>query len=129
MKKQRPDFRDTSSTQEHFYDLREDWPLIEASIAKQYSIRIRSHVDMPWDEFCTLVAGLMPDTPLGQIVTIRAEKDAKTIKSFSPDQKRIHREWQTKVAKKKLENPEKLEKDLNQLIGMFKLMFKKEVKS
>lgn len=81
---------------------------------------------MPWDEFCTLVSGLMPDTPLGQIVTIRAEKDPKIIKGFTTDQRRIHREWRTRQAKKKLDDPKKLEKDMEALTKVFKAMFKRQ---
>lgn len=106
-----------------WYDLKEDWPLIEASLAKQYGIRIRQHRDMPWDEFCTLVAGLMPDTPLGSIVTIRAEKDQKVIKSFTPDQRKIHRDWQKRQAAQKLANPDQLKQDVAQLSKMFASMF------
>ncbi|WHH58487.1 Gp15 family bacteriophage protein [Petroclostridium sp. X23] len=119
------DFKD-KSTGEVWYDLREDWGLVEASIAKQYGLRIRHHTDMPWDEFCTLVGGLMPDTPLGQIVTIRAEKDPKIIKNFTPDQKRIHRDWQKRLAMKRLENPDKLNKDMEALGKMFAAMFGKK---
>lgn len=35
----------------------------------------------------------MPDTPLGYIVSIRAEKDNEVIKKFTKDQKRIRNEW------------------------------------
>ena len=35
---------------------------------------------MTWSEFATLLSGLMPDTPLGQIISIRAEKDLLKIK-------------------------------------------------
>ena len=43
---------------------------------------------MTWSEFATLLSGLMPDTPLGQIISIRAEKDKEIIKRFTKDQKR-----------------------------------------
>lgn len=97
-------------TQNKWYDLREDWVLIESSLAKQYGIRIRREHDMPYSEFCTLVAGLMPDTPLGQIVSIRAETDNEVIKRFSPEQKKIYNEWQGKIINEKLENNENLNK-------------------
>lgn len=48
---------------------------------------------MSWQEFCSLLSGIMHDTPLGQVVSIRAEKDPKVIKNFTKDQKRIHSEW------------------------------------
>jgi len=81
---------------------------------------------MPWDEFCTLVAGLMPDTPLGSVVSIRAEKDQKAIKSFSADQRRIHREWRTRRAQKRLDDPDKLKQDMDALVKLFATMFGKE---
>lgn len=57
---------------------------------------------MHWSEFCTLIAGLMPDTPLGSIVTIRAEKDQKVIKGFTRDQRRIYSDWRKRQAQQKL---------------------------
>jgi hypothetical protein len=45
--------------------MEEDWLLIEASLAKQYGIRIRKEIDtMSYAELCNLISGLMPDTPL-----------------------------------------------------------------
>ena len=64
MMKWRNDFK-TSNDTELWYDLEEDWQLIEASIAKQYKIRIRKEIDnMGYAELCNLISGLMPDTPL-----------------------------------------------------------------
>lgn len=48
---------------------------------------------MSWPEFCSLLSGLMHDTPLGVVVQIRSEKDQKVISKFSRDQKRIRDEW------------------------------------
>lgn len=78
---------------------------------------------MAWDEFCGLISGLMADTPLGQIISIRAEKDAATIKRFSPDQRRIHKEWMSRTAIKALDNPEKLDRDMENLSKMLEKMF------
>ncbi|RED34672.1 bacteriophage Gp15 protein [Paenibacillus sp. VMFN-D1] len=97
--------------------------MIEASLAKQYGIRIRSHADMPWSEFCTLVAGFMPDTPLGSIVAIRSEKDAKIRKSFTGDQRRIYNEWRLRRAERKLEDPAKLDKEMRTLEAALARMF------
>lgn len=55
---------------------------------------------MPWDEFCTLLCGLMPDTPLGQIVSIRSETDREVIKKFNSYQKQIYNDWRNRQAKK-----------------------------
>jgi hypothetical protein len=57
----------------------------------------------------------MPDTPLGSIVTIRAEKDRKVIKGFSADQRRIHNEWRQRCAIAKLDDPETLEQSIKGL--------------
>lgn len=103
--------------------MREDWPLIEASLAKQYGIRIRTQADMPWSEFCTLVAGLMPDTPLGSIVAIRSEKDPKVRKGFSTDQKRIYNDWRLRRAEHKLADPGKLEQEMKSLEAALARMF------
>lgn len=55
---------------------------------------------MTYGEFSNLLSGLGPKTPLGAIVSIRAENDPKIIKSFSPEQKRIRNEWRRREAKK-----------------------------
>ena len=61
---------------------------------------------MSWTEFCSMLSGIMPDTPLGRIVSIRAEKDPKVLKNYSKDQKRIRNDWLLKRNKKLKENPE-----------------------
>lgn len=91
------DFK-TRNKNESYYDLYEDYGLIEASFAQQYGIRLRNEDDMTWDEFTTLLSGLNAETPLGNVVSIRSEKDPKRIKEFTKDQKRIHRDWQRKQA-------------------------------
>lgn len=77
----------------------EDWGLIEASFTSQYGIRLRNEYDMPWGEFCTLLAGIMPETPLGQVVSIRAEDDKDMLKNFTKDQHRIRNEWRNRKVK------------------------------
>lgn len=51
---------------------------------------------MSWSEFCTLLAGIMPKTPLGQIVSIRSEDDKDMLKNFTKEQHRIRNEWRSK---------------------------------
>ena len=46
---------------------------------------------MTWSEFATLLSGLMPDTPLGQIISIRAEKDKEIIKRFTKDRQKEYK--------------------------------------
>lgn len=53
---------------------------------------------MKWDEFKDLLSGIGPDTPLGRIVSIRAEDDPDILEHFGPEQKRIRNEWLKKQA-------------------------------
>lgn len=100
MRTQRPDFKSKTKPTENYYDIYDDYPLIEASFLEQYGIRLRETDDLSWDEFCTYLSGLNEKTPLGKIVAIRSEKDPKIIKEMTEDQKRIRREW----AKKQIGN-------------------------
>ena len=54
---------------------------------------------MKWDEFKYLLAGLGPETPLGRIVSIRAEEDEDILKHFTKEHHRIRDEWRKKRAK------------------------------
>lgn len=84
-----------------YYDLLEDFDLVVASFQTQYGMRLsRELKDMKWNEFCTLLSGIQPETPLGRIVSIRAEDDKEVLKHFSKEQKRIRSEWRNKRAKK-----------------------------
>ena len=124
MKRWKPDF--TASTKQEnnsWYDLREDWALVEASIASQYGIRLRQASDMPWSEFTNLVTGLLPETPLGAIVKIRSEDDPDMLKKFTPDQMAIRNKWRDRQALKQLENPEVLKQSMDNLSKMLKSMF------
>ena len=56
---------------------------------------------MSFREFCYLLTGIGPDTPLGRIVSIRAEDNPETLKQFTKDQKRIRNEYRRKQALKK----------------------------
>lgn len=69
------------------------------------------------------MAGLMPDTPLGSIVTIRSEKDRKVIKGFNADQRRIHNEWRQRCAAAKMADPEDLDQSTKGLEAMLAHMF------
>ncbi len=79
---------------------------------------------MSYEEFCNLISGIMHDTPLGQIVSIRAEKDSEVIKKFTKEQKRIRNEWLLRKAKKRRENPEEYKKYLIQFQQTMKNMCK-----
>lgn len=62
----------------------------------QYGIRIRND-DMSWNEFCTLLTGIMPETPLGQIVSIRSEENKDILKNFTKEQHEIRNNWRSRV--------------------------------
>ena len=99
MRRLRPPFVSLCDNNETWYDLIEDYELIEASFAQQYGIRLRKEEDMPWGEFTTLLGGLNGETPLGHIVSIRSERDSEKIKKFSPQERKIRNEWRTRHRK------------------------------
>lgn len=89
----RPTFAQSKGNSEVFYDLFDDYDVIEASFAQQYGIRLRVEDQMLWDEFSTLLAGLNGETPLGYLVRIRGEKDPKKRKSFTKEEQKIYSDW------------------------------------
>lgn len=62
----------------------------------QYGIRLRNEDNMSWSEFCALLKGIMPKTPLGQIVSIRSEEDKEILKHFTKEQHDIRNEWRNR---------------------------------
>ena len=124
MKRWRLDFSSSAKpTTNAWYDLREDWALIEASIATQYGIRLRQAADMPWPEFSNLVTGLLPETPLGAIIKIRSEDDPDVLKRFTRDQMEIRNKWRDRQALQQLDNPEILKQSMDSLSKMLESMF------
>ena len=90
-----------SKENDPFYDIVEDYPLIEASFAQQYGIRLSHELDtMQWGEFLTLLQGLNEFTPLGATVKVRSETDPKVIKEFNQSQRRVYTDWKMKRMKK-----------------------------
>jgi len=77
---------------------------------------------MKWDEFKALVSGLSAETPLGRMVSIRAENDKDTIKRFTKEQKRIRNEWRNRSAQNM--DKETFEQAMKGLEEMFKDMAK-----
>ena len=51
-----------------------------------------------------MLSGLSADTPLGKIVSIRAETDPEVLKGFTKEQRRIRSDYQKKLAKQKSQN-------------------------
>jgi len=71
-----------------YYDLEFDRDAIEASFAGQYGIRL-SKEEIGVGEFLRLLSGLMPDTPLGQLVSIRSGAHC----GQGPAHLHIRRDW------------------------------------
>lgn len=102
----------------------EDFDLIVSSFFAQYGFRLYSNdfKTMKWDEFRALLSGLGPDTPLGRVVQIRSEEDEEVLKYFTPEQKRIRREWRVRNAGEKSEEElasvlESLKQAFIQMVG------------
>lgn len=117
------DFKANKRQQETYFDIFEDWGLIEASFSMQYGIRLRFEDDMSWDEFCTLLGGLGEDTPLGKVVAIRAEKDVKVIERFTPEQRRIRDSYLLKKHEKLKEDKEAYKVYIDNLQARCKALF------
>lgn len=121
----RLDFAKKQAYREDWYNLYEDWGLIEASFTSQYGIRLRQEDDMSWSEFCTLLAGIMPETPLGQVVSIRSENDKEVLKSFTKEQHRIRNEWRRRRTKAVALNKDEAKKQLKIFQEAMKKAFSK----
>ena len=113
------DFRtEKISNVEYWYDIEEDWSLIEASFLMQYGIRLRAVNDMSYDEFCSYLSGIMPDTPLGNVVRIRSETDKELLESFTPEQRKIRSDWLGRQASEK--SDEDTQEYLKNILKAFK---------
>jgi len=77
-----------------------DIGLIEASFAAQYGIRLRQEKGICVSEFLGLLAGLLPETPLGFVMAIRGERDRKRILGFGKNERKIYEEWKRFVRKR-----------------------------
>ena len=113
-----PSFAEKKQQSDIWYDLFEDYDVIEASFAQQYGIRLRTEDDMLWDEFSNLLAGLNGDTPLGYLVRIRSEKDGKVRKKFTPEEKRIYSEWRSRHSPKPMAmSREEVDREIKNMFG------------
>jgi len=52
--------------------------------------------EMEWREFSVLLSGILPDTPLGNIVRIRAEEDGDILKRYSKEEHSIRSAWRSR---------------------------------
>lgn len=50
--------------------------------------------DISVSEYRKLLVGIMGNTPLGEVVRIRAETDRETIEQMTVQEKKIRSEWQ-----------------------------------
>lgn len=65
-----------------------------------YGLRLsRDLPGMKWKEFAALLAGLSHDTPLGRIISVRAENDPARLKEFTPEMRRARSKWRSRKAK------------------------------
>lgn len=78
---------------------------------------------MSWDEFCTLLAGIMPKTPLGEIVSIRAEENKDILKNFTKEQHKIRNDWRNRNNPIKDMTDEEKAKKVKEAQQLFKNMF------
>lgn len=106
LKRLRLDFRKPKQQIEFWYDMEKDAVLIEQSIAKQYGIIPSEQEELKYSDWAKLVSGLMEDTPLGRIVSIRSETDREAIKKFTSEQKKVYNDWQRFRSRKIMRNPE-----------------------
>ena len=89
-----------------------------ASFRSQYGIRLATDLpNMKWREFAAYMSGLDGKTPLGRIVSIRAEEDGDILKQFTPEQKIIRSDWRLRKARKMPKE------DMTAVIEQFKKMF------
>lgn len=120
MRKWKNDFK-TTSNNETWYDLEDDWELVASSLKTQYKYSIRKEIDnMSWAELCSDISGLMSETPLGNIVQIRSEDDKERLKNFTQEQKNIRWEYRNKMAQKM--DKEEFKKVIAEFQKMFKEM-------
>lgn len=87
---------------------------------KEYGVTTKEIGEMTFEEFKALLSGMGPNTALGRVVEIRSETDSDVISQFTPDQRRIHVEWQNKMAQTVTEQG--MEDFLNVMLNMFKGM-------
>ena len=107
-----------------WYDFYDDWELIEASIAQQYGIRLRSVINtISWSEVKMLISGLLGNTPLGKVIEIRSENNKDMLKNFTPEMHKIRNDWRNRLAKNKLNDKESLDRTFENMEKLMEVMF------
>lgn len=98
--------------------------LIEQSIATQYGILPGAQAELPYEEWAKLVSGLMDDTPLGRVVSVRGESDLKVISRMGPWQRKIRSDWSAFLAARAAKRPpEDLRAQMEDLERMMQAAF------
>lgn len=65
---------------------------------------------MEFQEFLTLLSGIMPETPLGKMIQIRSETDSEILKHYSSEQKQMRDDWLEKQRIEKMKSMTEEEK-------------------
>lgn len=118
----RNDFAAKSKRIETWYDLDFDADLIAQSLAAQYGVLPSEQGELSFADWSQLVAGIMDNTPLGRVVSVRMETDPKIIANFDSAQRRIRSEWAMFRARQKKESgagAARLKELQNALASMF----------
>lgn len=108
---------------EQWYDLADDWDLIVASFASQYQMQEADIAVMEWREFSILLAGIMPKTPLGMVVQIRAEEDKDILKHFTAEQQNIRNVWRNRHSRITGMSEKEKEQSMKELQNIFAKAF------
>ena len=70
---------------------------------------------MDWKEFTVLLSGIMPETPLGKVVSIRCEENKEILKHFSVEENRIRNDWRSRHSLKEEMTEAEMEKAVSSL--------------
>ena len=118
-----PDFKKKPDQNNCWFDVEYDKVLIEQSIAKQYGVLPSEQDDLHYSDWSKMVSGLMEDTPLGRIVSIRSEKDQNVILKFTSEQKRVRTEWMNFRLQRQT-NEKDIKQSMKNLQSMLASMFR-----
>lgn len=98
-----------------------------SSLKTQYGYSVRKEIDnLDWGELISDISGLKGDTPLGNIIRIRKEKDPEVLKKFTPEEIKIRNEWLNKSSSQISE--ENYKQAMESIKNMFKTMAQSEVR-
>lgn len=96
--------------------------MIEQSIAKQYGVLPSQQEELKYSDWCKLVSGIMPDTPLGQTAALRQEKNPDVLKTLNPAQRQLRSEWAAFRAQKRRDTPQGSLRENKQMMELEKMI-------